>query len=239
MVRVKAIFDGEIRRFSLLKDAKYIQFYEQLCTLFSSSNLIVKYTDDEGDLVALESDVELAEAISIADKEDALLRISVGVIDETTETKVPPPTVSTEIGSKKAVESSAEPVKEEKKVLPALKTSKIKAKTNGKKLTSAGENIDKSTFSIHLKELDGAIGNSKLANSTESDKTIDPSDANSKALKAKGKPITDTQEANGVNISFTKPSSKNSNRRVADRKKDSGEPALSTAAKRRLKLSMK
>eukprot|EP00003_Mantamonas_plastica_P010090 TRINITY_DN1949_c0_g1_i5.p1 TRINITY_DN1949_c0_g1~~TRINITY_DN1949_c0_g1_i5.p1 ORF type:complete len:495 (+),score=156.56 TRINITY_DN1949_c0_g1_i5:76-1485(+) len=67
-VSVKAYKDQDIRRFAFHKNGKFQQLVSTLMGVFNleEGQLIIKYTDDEGDLVLLSSDTELHHAIQLS-----------------------------------------------------------------------------------------------------------------------------------------------------------------------------
>ncbi len=75
MSHVKANFDGDIRRFRLPAAPTFTDLVAQLSSMYSLSDFVVKYKDEEGDLVTLGSDSELAEAIAGAP--NGILRLDV------------------------------------------------------------------------------------------------------------------------------------------------------------------
>jgi hypothetical protein len=63
---VKAVFGNDFRRF-ILREPSYDLLIKTLAQSYDlSTNFVVKYPDDEGDLCLVSSDVELVEAFHVA-----------------------------------------------------------------------------------------------------------------------------------------------------------------------------
>lgn len=71
MVQVKALYNGERRRFSVPDAVSFAQLQSQLCSTFTVGGMAIKYRDGENDLITITCDDELREAI-VADE---ILRI--------------------------------------------------------------------------------------------------------------------------------------------------------------------
>lgn len=63
MVVIKAVLDDDVRRFTVADDVPYADLHARLCASFGVTNLKLKYTDSEGDLVTFNRDTELREAV--------------------------------------------------------------------------------------------------------------------------------------------------------------------------------
>lgn len=77
---VKISFNDDIRRVSLANNITFEELVRTARTTFKfppSSELVVKYEDDEKDIVTVSSDLELKEAISLASKTGRVLRLFV------------------------------------------------------------------------------------------------------------------------------------------------------------------
>jgi hypothetical protein len=72
---VKAVFGNDFRRF-ILREPSYDLLIKTLAQSYDlSSNFVVKYPDDEGDLCLVSSDVELLEAFHVAASQKAPLKL--------------------------------------------------------------------------------------------------------------------------------------------------------------------
>lgn len=68
MHSIKVTYDGEIRRFSLEKNS-FAELKQTVARAFSiQAEFSVKYKDDDGDWISLDSDIELSNALKIAKK---------------------------------------------------------------------------------------------------------------------------------------------------------------------------
>jgi len=86
MIVVKSNLAGDLRRFSMDPDITFPQFCALLARLYdlpppgSSSALLVKYTDEEGDLLSLTNDVELSEAVRVTkSSKTPILRVTLSL----------------------------------------------------------------------------------------------------------------------------------------------------------------
>ena len=75
MVRVKAVFGGEVRRFALEQPLTFASLSERVRDAFRLDGFCLKYLDCDGDFVCMSTDVELADAVAATD--DGLLRIHI------------------------------------------------------------------------------------------------------------------------------------------------------------------
>lgn len=79
MVNIKSNYNGDIRRFKL-PTSSFDALRNHLSTVYSISDFIVKYKDDEGDLVTLSSSDELS--LATASTGDGLLRIQLSHVGD-------------------------------------------------------------------------------------------------------------------------------------------------------------
>ncbi len=75
MVRVKAVFGGEVRRFALDAPPTFAALSERVRDAFRLDAFCLKYVDCDGDFVCMSTDLELADAVAAAD--DGLLRLHI------------------------------------------------------------------------------------------------------------------------------------------------------------------
>jgi len=65
-VTIKANMNGDFRRFTVNKNTvTFTPLYQVLCNLYKQQSLIVKYLDDEGDKITINTDEELTELIRL------------------------------------------------------------------------------------------------------------------------------------------------------------------------------
>ncbi|EFA82588.1 ZZ-type zinc finger-containing protein [Heterostelium album PN500] len=75
---IKVTYNGDTRRISFERTPSYLELFSTLKSLFSLTSLLLKYTDDDGDLISVTSEVEFKEALSlIGYKTPRLLRLTV------------------------------------------------------------------------------------------------------------------------------------------------------------------
>lgn len=75
---VKSVYQGDFRRFKLPRPS-FELLRQSLAVSYPTlpSNFTIKYTDDEGDLCLITSDMELAEAAQVATKQSSSLKVTV------------------------------------------------------------------------------------------------------------------------------------------------------------------
>jgi hypothetical protein len=71
MLVVKIKYGEDTRRITIDYTPRFVDLSKMLRQLFGSigSTFVIKYLDDEGDLVSLSSDLELKEALSVSTKQ--------------------------------------------------------------------------------------------------------------------------------------------------------------------------
>lgn len=77
--QVKASFNDDLRRFSVLRDAPFSHLLGTVVRTFElapNAPVVIKYTDNEGEQITMSSDAELREAMQIS---SGILRIHVGL----------------------------------------------------------------------------------------------------------------------------------------------------------------
>ena len=114
MVQVKSILHGDIRRFSLPESPSFQQLRDRLAAIYGAETFVVKYKDEEGDLVTIATDAELSDALSLMSDSGPLL-ISLVRSDSVDGNSSPPPAPaqSTEQPETKA-NDDAKPSEDEK-----------------------------------------------------------------------------------------------------------------------------
>lgn len=65
---LKVKFGEDTRRLNLERTPNYVELVSLLRNLFNLNNFLIKYEDDDGDKVTITSDLELKEALNVANK---------------------------------------------------------------------------------------------------------------------------------------------------------------------------
>jgi len=80
-LQVKTTFKSDIRRFRCSKSTSFDQLCSQIADLYKITSFIIKYVDDEEDMISVTSSAELEEAFrlasSLTSSQTALLRLSI------------------------------------------------------------------------------------------------------------------------------------------------------------------
>lgn len=80
---LKIKFENDIRRISLERTPNFEELLQVVKQLFSVSDPVIKYEDDEKDLVTVSSDMELKEAYSVATKTSNIIHLYVTAKNKT------------------------------------------------------------------------------------------------------------------------------------------------------------
>lgn len=109
MVTVKAALGDDIRRLTTGEEISFAELHLRLCAAFGATGLVLRYRDNENDLVTFTSDSELREALTSAG--DGLLRVNVEHSDDNVPTvnitNPVPPLAGTAVGGAAAATAAA------------------------------------------------------------------------------------------------------------------------------------
>lgn len=76
IIKFKIVHEGEVRMSKISRNASFKELHSRLCKEFSS-DIVIRYEDDEGDQITIASDENLREAIAFFLDKDKLLRLNI------------------------------------------------------------------------------------------------------------------------------------------------------------------